>query len=112
MFRTCSKRELTLVGRRAENLRFPTGKLLVSEGARGEEMFLILDGEASVSASGKRVATLGPGDHFGELALLDPAPRDASVTTVTPLEALVVGRREFAALLREVPTLSQKLMQA
>jgi CRP-like cAMP-binding protein len=112
MFRAYSKKELTLVGSRAEHLHFPVGKRLVVEGERGQELFVILDGEASVTTGRRRVATLRSGDHFGELALLDPAPRDATVTAITPLEALVIGRQEFAALLGEVPALSHKVMTA
>ena len=110
MFAACSKKELAVIGRQADDLRFEPGKVLVREGAPGSELFLILDGKASVTVRGRDVGTIGPGDFFGELAVLDPAPRDATVTALTPMEALVVGRREFSALVAEVPPLANKLL--
>ena len=110
IFAACSKRELALIGRQAEDITFGAGRILVREGEAGSELFVIVNGQARVSVRGRGVAELGPGDYFGELALLDPAPREATVTAVTPLEALVLGRREFATILAESPTLSTKLM--
>jgi CRP-like cAMP-binding protein len=110
MFQACSKRELTMVSRLAEDCRFESRDVLVREGDRGEEFFVIVDGKAEVSRGGRKVAVLGPGDFFGELALLDPAPRDATVTAVTPLEAVILGRRELTGLLAEVPSIARRLL--
>lgn len=110
MFQACSKKELGLMGRLVEDCKFDAGEVLVREGERGQEFFVILEGKAHVSRAGKRVATLAPGDYFGELALLDPAPRDATVRAETAMEALVVGKREFSGLLAEVPALAHKLL--
>jgi CRP-like cAMP-binding protein len=112
VFAACTKKELRLIGAQAEDVTFAPGKTLVKEGELGSELFLIVDGKASVSVKGRKVADLGPGDHFGELALLDPSPRDATVTAATSLEALVVGRREFASLLSGSPTLARNLLIA
>lgn len=110
MFQACSKKDLTTIGRLAEDIKVDAGQALVKEGSRGEEFFIIIEGKATVTRAGKRIATLGPGDYFGELALLDPAPRDATVTAETALEVLVLGKREFGGLLAEIPTISHKLM--
>ncbi len=77
----------------------------MSEGSTGSEFFVIIDGDATVSRRGRKVATLGPGDAFGELALLDKAPRNATVTAQTPMEVVVLGQREFGGLIDEVPGL-------
>ena len=82
----------------------------MSEGAAGAEFFVILDGNATVSRHGKEVATLGPGDFFGDLALLDRAPRNATVSAVTPMELAVLGQREFSGLIDDVPGFSHKLL--
>ena len=110
MFQACTKRELTMVSRLAEDVRYEPGDVLVREGARGEEFFVIVEGQAEVGRGGRKVAVLGPGDFFGELALLDPAPRDATVTALTPMEVVVLGRREFTGLLAEVPTIARRLL--
>jgi CRP-like cAMP-binding protein len=86
------------------------GKVLVSEGAPGSEFFVIIDGTAKVTRQGRKVATLGPGAAFGELALLDRAPRNASVVAETPMELVVLGQREFAGILDEVPGFARKLL--
>lgn len=110
MFSACTKRDLQLVARHAENLTLPAGKVVMEEGRNGDEFFIIAAGKATVTRGDREVAVLGPGDYFGELALLDRAPRNATVTAQTDLEVVLLGRREFNGLLAEVPTLSRKLM--
>ena len=110
MFSALSKRDLQLVARRAEDVRVAAGKVLVNEGETGHEFFVILDGTARVTRRGKRVATLGPGSAFGELALLDKAPRNATVVAETPMELVVLGQREFAGIIDEVPGFARKLL--
>jgi CRP-like cAMP-binding protein len=110
MFSACSKRDLQLVARRAEDVHVPAGKVLVNEGETGHEFFVILDGNARVTRHGKRVATIGPGAAFGELALLDKAPRNATVIAETPMELVVLGQREFAGIIDEVPGFARKLL--
>ena len=110
LFSACSKRDLQLVARRAEDVRVAAGKVLVNEGETGHEFFVIIDGSARVTRRGKRVATLGAGSAFGELALLDKAPRNATVIAETPMELVVLGQREFAGILDEVPGFARKLL--
>jgi CRP-like cAMP-binding protein len=110
LFSACSKKDLQHVARRAEDVKVETGKVLVSEGSAGAEFFVIIDGNAKVSRHGHEVATLGPGDFFGDLALLDRAPRNATVTASTPMELVVLGQREFSALIDEVPGFAHKLL--
>jgi CRP-like cAMP-binding protein len=110
LFSACSKKELQLVARRAEDVTVEAGKVLVREGAAGAEFFVIVEGTAEVSRHGNKVAELGPGAFFGDLALLDKAPRNATVTAVTPMELVVLGQREFAGIIDEVPGFAHKLL--
>jgi CRP-like cAMP-binding protein len=110
LFSACSRKELGLVARRAEDVKVEAGKILVSEGATGTEFFVILDGTARIERRGRKVADVGPGGFFGDLALLDRAPRNATVVAQTPMELLVLGQREFAALIDEVPGFAHKLL--
>jgi CRP/FNR family cyclic AMP-dependent transcriptional regulator len=110
LFSACSKKELQMLAKRAEDVKVDAGKVLVSEGSAGAEFFVILDGNAKVSRHGQEVATLGPSQFFGDLALLDRAPRNATVTAVTPMELVVLGQREFSALIDEVPGFAHKLL--
>jgi CRP-like cAMP-binding protein len=110
LFSALSRKELALVARRAEDVKVEPGRVLVSEGSTGSEFFVIIDGTANVTRRGRKVATLGPGGAFGELALLDKAPRNATVTAQTPMEVVVLGQREFGGLIDEVPGFARKLL--
>ena len=91
-------------------LNVAAGKVLTEQGGSGHEAFVIVKGEAGVEVSGKQVAKLGPGAHFGELALLDGGPRTATVTALTDMTVLVISQRAFFSLLDEVPGLSRKIL--
>ena len=110
LFSAFNKKELALIARASDEVSVPAGKELVREGTTGHEFFLILSGEASVRRNGRKVVTLGSGQYFGELALLDRGPRTATVVAETPMELLVLGQREFAGVLDEVPHLAHKLL--
>lgn len=110
LFASLSKKELDLLLSQADHLRYPARFRVVREGAVGEELWLVVDGELGVQRGGREVATLGPGDYFGELSVIDSAPRDATVIAKTPVELLVIGRRRFWATVQGSPTLMRKLM--
>jgi CRP-like cAMP-binding protein len=109
LFSACSKKELQMVAKSAEHLEVPAGKVVVTEGAAGTEFFVIIDGRARVERHGRQVASLGPGGFFGDLALLDRAPRNASVIADSELEVARIGQRAFDALL-DHPGFSKKLL--
>jgi CRP/FNR family cyclic AMP-dependent transcriptional regulator len=112
LFSALSRKELALVGKRAEDVVVPAGKVLVSEGDTGNQFFVIMSGTAKLSRRGRKIATLGPGDSFGELALLDKHPRNATAVAETPMELVVIGQREFAGLIDDVPGFARKLLAA
>jgi CRP-like cAMP-binding protein len=110
LFSSLSKKELNLLLGQADNLRYPPRFRVVQEGTQGEELWLVVDGELAVHRGGHQVASLGPGDYFGELSVIDSSPRDATVISTTPVELLVIGRRRFWATIQGSPTLMRKLM--
>ena len=110
LFSALSKKDLQTVAKQAEAMKAPAGKAIVTEGAAGADFFVILSGDARVERHGRTVSRLGPGAFFGDLALLDRAPRNATVVAQTPMELLVLGQREFAALIDEVPGFAHKLL--
>jgi CRP-like cAMP-binding protein len=101
LFERLNGRALSHVERLVDEIDMPAGRALTREGLSGREFFIILDGNVSVSRGGETVATLGPGDFFGEIALLDGGPRTATATTSTPCRLLVLAHREFDSLLAE-----------
>ena len=110
LFSACSKKDLARVAKHSEHLTIPAGREMTTEGRVGYEFYVIIDGKATVTRDGKQVAILGPGDSFGELSLLDRAPRNATVSAETDVDALILGQREFSALLDLVPTMAHKLL--
>jgi len=112
LFSTSSAKDLRTIRKALEEVRVPPGRLLTDQGSIGLEFFLIVAGQASVRRNNRKVATLGPGQYFGELALLDRRPRSASVTSDTDMTLLVLGQRQFNGVLDAVPALSRKLLSA
>jgi len=110
LFAGCSDRDLEHLAHAADRIRLPEGTLLTRQGDIGREAFVILAGSAAVDRDGERVAEIGPGDVVGELALLDGGPRSATVTATSDIEALVLTRPAFTAVLDEIPTLAHRLL--
>jgi CRP/FNR family cyclic AMP-dependent transcriptional regulator len=110
LFSALSKKELQLVAKQAQPVHVPAGKAIVTEGAAGADFFVILDGQARVDRHGQKVAELGPGGFFGDLALLDRAPRNATVIAETDMELAKLGQRGFDQLLDESPGFAKKLL--
>jgi CRP-like cAMP-binding protein len=94
----CTDAQLQDVAHLAERVQVGEGEVLAREGRIGREFFLILSGSVAVTQRGRRVNTLGPGDFFGELAAMDPGPRNATVTALSDLDVLIIGPREFSAM--------------
>lgn len=112
LFRACSMRELQQVSRLVTEVPVEAGRVLTTQGEAGHEFMVVLAGTAGVTVNGHDVAVLGPGEFFGEMALIDDGPRTATVTALTPMSLGVVGRREFAALLDEVPAIARQVLAA
>lgn len=112
LFSGCTRKELALIARASDEVHVPSGRVLCDEGRVGQQFFLIVDGKAVVKRKGRKVATLGPGQYFGELALLDRMPRSASVASETEMDLLVLGQREFNGVMEEIPSLARKLLTA
>lgn len=110
LFADCSKKQLQSVAAASIELTIEAGKVLVREGEAGHEAFVIMEGSATVSRKGETIATLGTGDVVGELAPLTGGNRTATVTADTNMELLVIGQREFAGLLDEVPGLAVRVL--
>jgi CRP-like cAMP-binding protein len=110
LFARCSKGDLRIIARHAEQITLAAGSEAVRQGDTGDAFFLLLSGKATVARDGLEVTELGPGDFFGELALLDPAPRAATVTVTAPADVVVLGARMFKVLLRELPALSAAML--
>jgi CRP/FNR family cyclic AMP-dependent transcriptional regulator len=88
-------RELAGIAPLVDVVHVDAGRVLMRQGTSGREAFMVVEGEAEVRRDGETIATLGPGELLGELALLDQLPRTATVTAMTPMSLLVVSKQNF-----------------
>jgi CRP-like cAMP-binding protein len=112
IFKHLSKSELQRLAGWLQVQSVPEGHLLAREGGSADEFFLIDDGEAAVLQDGERIATLGPGDFFGEIGLVETAHRTASVIATTPMDVIVMLQPEFEQMKKELPTVADQVQAA
>ena len=112
LFAGASKAELAEIAAIADEVDLPAGRTLIKEGDSGREFFVLIDGTADVTQDGQSIRTMGPGDFFGEIALISKAPRSATITTTSPVRALVVTDRAFRQLLGHSPQIAVTVLTA
>jgi CRP-like cAMP-binding protein len=110
-FAACTAEQLEAVVRLAERLHIDAGEVILREGRLGRELFVILKGSVVVTRAGRVVNEWGVGDYFGELAAIEGVPRTATVTATTDLDVLIVGPREFDAMM-DIPGVRNALFMA
>ena len=112
LFSACGKSDLARIAVLTEEVEVLAGRVLMRQGDPGREAFVIVDGRAKATIRGKGSAKLGPGDCFGEMALLHSAPRSATVTAESDMKLLVLGSREFSTLIESVPVVGRRVLAA
>jgi CRP-like cAMP-binding protein len=112
LFENLSKDQLKEVARQADEIDVSAGKRLISEGRFGYEFFVIENGTAEVVRGDEHVADLGPGDFFGEMALLGNTTRNADVICSSDMTALVMTDSAFRSLARQMPDVANEIREA
>jgi CRP/FNR family transcriptional regulator, cyclic AMP receptor protein len=112
LFAGCSKRELQAVHRAGDEITMADGTVIIDQGQLGREAFVILEGKVTVKRRDRKVATLGPGDVVGELALLDHGPRTASAICEGDCTLFVLDQRHFRGVIEDHPAIAMKLLTA
>jgi CRP/FNR family transcriptional regulator, cyclic AMP receptor protein len=112
LFADLSKDELQELAKVTEDLEVQPGKVLCREGELASEFFVIVDGDVEVTRDGQRLRTLGSGEFFGEIALLEEMPRTATVTAISPLRFFVLTRQSFWGMVNRSPEVERKLLRA
>ena len=110
LFSKCTKKQLIEICKVADEVVVPAGTILASQGKRGVELFILIDGTASVTRDGHRVATVASGSVVGELAVISGRPRNATVVAETDLQVLVLTRGGLSQLLDDIPGLAKHLL--
>ena len=109
LFSGCSKRELEEIASVADELAFPAGQTLIEQGAVGREFIVVLDGDVEVRRDGALLPR-GDANYFGEVALLTGAPRNATVTTISQVSALVITARAFDHIVANSSSIRRKVI--
>lgn len=112
LFADMDRRQAEQIGRLLKERRFAKGETVILEGSGGAAVYLIASGQATVSHKSTEVTTLGPGDHFGEIALIDGGPRSATVTAASDLVCYGLTFWEFRPLVERNGAIAWKLLQA
>jgi CRP-like cAMP-binding protein len=111
LFKYSSERSLKAVAKQAKDVKVSAGTTVMTEGERGDKFYVVLNGQVRVSRKGRKVAELGPGKSFGELALLADQPRNATVVAMGDAELACFDRKTFGKLLDGAPEFSRTLLE-
>jgi CRP/FNR family transcriptional regulator, cyclic AMP receptor protein len=112
LFAGLSKRQRQAMARVCSSRRWPAESRVVVEGSRDQFCFIIVDGTVDVHRAGHLLAKLGPGEFFGEIALLDPGPRSATVTTTSEVLAVELSRKAFVDVAAGDPQILLGMLEA
>jgi CRP-like cAMP-binding protein len=112
LFEELDESELQSIADSMHEANVPAGATVTAEGGPGDGFFVVVSGEAEVSVGGEKRATLRPGDHFGEIALLRGSDRTATVVAVTDLRCYALTPWDFRTLVEGSPTIAWKVMQS
>jgi CRP/FNR family transcriptional regulator, cyclic AMP receptor protein len=110
VFAACTAKERNKIAHHIDRLRFDAGATVIRQGGPGGELFVIDEGQVDVVRDGRVVDTMGPGDHFGEMAILDSARRNATVRALSPLRVFVLPAAHVRDLLEEIPGLRERFV--
>ena len=110
LFNGLDKHRLERLGTLAEEVDVPAGKVLIRQGDSGGDLMILASGQVAVDRDGVRINTLGAGDFFGEIALIDGGTRTATITTESPSRLVVLGHREFHAMMDELPSVAAQIL--
>jgi len=111
IFSGMTDRQLKTLGKDAQERTFPEGATVVRQGEKGIGFYLVLDGKVDVRRGGRRLASLGPGEFFGEMALFDEIARTADVVATTPARCLVLSKWEFWGFAMDEPKVLRGMME-
>lgn len=112
LFANCNGKQIDFIATQVEEMDFPAGRVLCTEGTHGGDFFILESGAADVTRGGTRIATMKPGDFFGEIALVDGGKRTATITTSTPSRCFVLGPRQFQNVLHQDVEIIHAVMKA
>ena len=111
IFANCTPEELSLISDVAQESFFVPGQIIVTQGTPGQAFYLITAGRVEILRDGVSLGAFGPGDFFGEMSLLDSAPRSATIRALEPVSCLMLSSWDFKSVLERHPSIAIKLLE-
>lgn len=111
IFANCTPEEVVAISEVAQESGFQAGQIIVAQGTPGQVFYLILSGRVEIIRDGQSLGAFGPGDFFGEMSLLDSAPRSATIKALETMNCLMLSSWDFKALLERYPSIAVKLLE-
>lgn len=111
IFSNCTPEEISAIAAVAQESGFQTGQIIVTQGTPGQAFYLVLTGRVEIIRDGQSLGAFGPGDFFGEMSLLDHAPRSATIKALENSTCLMLSSWDFKALLEKHPSIAIKLLE-
>ena len=111
IFSNCTPAEIAAITAVGQEGGFQTGQIIVTQGTPGQAFYLVLEGRVEIIRDGQSLGAFGPGDFFGEMSLLDHAPRSATIRAIESTVCLMLSSWDFKALLEKHPSIAIKLLE-
>lgn len=111
IFANCTPEEIAAIAAVAQESGFQPAQIIVTQGTPGQAFYLILEGRVEIIRDGQSLGAFGPGDFFGEMSLLDQAPRSATIKAIDATNCLMLSSWDFKALLEKHPSIAVKLLE-
>lgn len=111
IFANCTPDEIAAIAGVAQESRFAPGQIIVTQGTPGQAFYLVLAGRVEIVRDGTSLGAFGPGDFFGEMSLLDSAPRSATIRAIDDTQCLMLSSWDFKSLLERHPSIAIKLLE-
>lgn len=111
LFAQCTPDEIAAIEAVAQEHAYDAGQIIVTQGTPGQAFYTVLAGRVEIIRDDRSLGAFGPGDFFGEMSLLDSAPRSATITAIEPTTCLMLSSWDFKAVLERHPSIAIKLLE-
>jgi CRP-like cAMP-binding protein len=111
LFAKCSAEEIAAIATAAQEHGFESDQIIVTQGTPGQAFYMVLSGRVEILRDDRSLGAFGPGDFFGEMSLLDSAPRSATIRALEPTRCIMLSSWDFKALLEKHPSIAIKLLE-
>ena len=111
IFESCAPQEVASIAAVAPEHTYEPGQIVVTQGTPGQAFYLITEGRVGIERDGLPLGAFGPGDFFGEMSLLDSAPRSATIRAIDQTRCLMLSSWDFKSLLERTPSIAIRLLE-